>query len=525
MKKTLTIIGLVAASLAGANAQIATFDTTSLTQNGSTSATYNATQQAAGVSGTPQLSRVTLTPGAGAAGSFFSVNASTSNTLNLSTNYVGFTVAPSAGNVLFATAINWTSQGSNTAPNSYATAYSTDSFATSSNTTVTGVTSTSATSRNFDIPDLITNDTLAVRFYNYGATAINSGASATGGSFRVITPSVQGSTVATAAGTVALAAATEIRNSTSLTLGGNITGAQALTKTGSGNLTLSGATNGSTTLAINAGAVQIGNGGTSGTLGSGTVTNNGTLVFNRTDSYGGNVANTIGGSGAVTVGNGTLTLTGNNSYSGATTVTAGTLLVSNSSGSGLGTSNATVNGGTLGGSGSFTGSVTVNNTGTLAPGSSIESLASGALTFNTGSTFAYEVDQSVSTSVGADLQRVSGNLTLNGTVTLTLTKLGGTTFADNTKFTLINYNGTWNGGLFTYNSASLADDSTFSFNGQSWQIDYNASSGGSNFSSEYLGSSSFVNITAVPEPGTWALIGLGSAFMVWNLRRKRSIKA
>jgi len=28
---------------------------------------------------------------------------------------------------------------------------------------------------------------------------------------------------------------------------------------------------------------------------------------------------------------------------------------------------------------------------------------------------------------------------------------------------------------------------------------------------------------AIPEPSTWAMIGLGSAFMLWNLRRKRSI--
>jgi hypothetical protein len=32
-------------------------------------------------------------------------------------------------------------------------------------------------------------------------------------------------------------------------------------------------------------------------------------------------------------------------------------------------------------------------------------------------------------------------------------------------------------------------------------------------------------VSAVPEPTTWALIGLGSAFMIWNLRRKRSVRA
>jgi len=33
-----------------------------------------------------------------------------------------------------------------------------------------------------------------------------------------------------------------------------------------------------------------------------------------------------------------------------------------------------------------------------------------------------------------------------------------------------------------------------------------------------------VNFAAIPEPSTWALIGLGSAFMMWNLRRKRRIE-
>ena len=31
------------------------------------------------------------------------------------------------------------------------------------------------------------------------------------------------------------------------------------------------------------------------------------------------------------------------------------------------------------------------------------------------------------------------------------------------------------------------------------------------------------SLTAVPEPSTWALIGLGSAFALWNIRRRRAI--
>jgi hypothetical protein len=34
-----------------------------------------------------------------------------------------------------------------------------------------------------------------------------------------------------------------------------------------------------------------------------------------------------------------------------------------------------------------------------------------------------------------------------------------------------------------------------------------------------------LDFAPVPEPTTWALIGLGLGFMVWNLRRKRTFKA
>lgn len=276
-----------------------------------------------------------------------------------------------------------------------------------------------------------------------------------------------------------------------------------------------------------------------GTNTSGNATYSGTIALNRHASAANNVtyltaasggavlftgnltAGTGNGtSGVEKIGSGTTVLSGVNTFAGGTTVTAGTLLINNTSGSGLGTGNVTVNGGTLGGTGSFTGSVVINSGGTLAPGASIQSLASGAVSFSTGSTFAYELDSGVATSVGADLQRVSGNLSLNGTVTLTLTNLSVGSFALNTKFTLINYNGSWNNGLFTFNSSLLADDSTFSFNGQTWQIDYNATSGGSNFSSEFLSSSSFVNLTVVPEPTTWALL-VGALGVSAIIRRRR----
>ena len=70
---------------------------------------------------------------------------------------------------------------------------------------------------------------------------------------------------------------------------------------------------------ISAGTLQIGNGGTSGSLAQGSVTNNGTLVFNRSgDTL--TVAQQHRGNGALTqAGTGTTVLTGTNTYSGGTT--------------------------------------------------------------------------------------------------------------------------------------------------------------------------------------------------------------
>ncbi|MBN8419765.1 MAG: autotransporter-associated beta strand repeat-containing protein [Verrucomicrobia bacterium] len=107
---------------------------------------------------------------------------------------------------------------------------------------------------------------------------------------------------------------------------GNNGGATALVKSGSGTWVLTGTNTYSGTTTINAGVLQVGSGGTTGTLGSGAVTNNASLVVNRSDAV--TIANTISGSGSFTqAGAGTTTLSGSNSYAGATTITAGVLKV------------------------------------------------------------------------------------------------------------------------------------------------------------------------------------------------------
>jgi len=49
-----------------------------------------------------------------------------------------------------------------------------------------------------------------------------------------------------------------------------------------------------------------------------------------------------------------------------------------------------------------------------------------------------------------------------------------------------------------------------------------------NFSGLGAGQSATFNatnglVTVVPEPKTWVMLGIGTSFMLWNLRRKRNL--
>jgi autotransporter-associated beta strand protein len=123
---------------------------------------------------------------------------------------------------------------------------------------------------------------------------------------------------------------------------GAISGTGQLTKTGSGALVLIGTNTYSGGTTISAGTLQIGNGGTSGSI-VGNVTDNGTLAFDRSDTVA--FGSVISGTGSlVQLGSGTLVLTGTNTYSGGTTISAGTLQIGNGGTTGSITGNVTDNG-------------------------------------------------------------------------------------------------------------------------------------------------------------------------------------
>src|SRR5262249_6730676 len=125
---------------------------------------------------------------------------------------------------------------------------------------------------------------------------------------------------------------------------GAITTTGSLIKQGPGTLVLAN-DNTYANVTLSGGTIQIGNGGTSGSL-NGDITNSGLLAFNRS----GNLTYTgvISGTGAVSVAGGlNLTLTGVNTYTGATSIAAGSTLILGGTSGTLAIGTAITNSGTL----------------------------------------------------------------------------------------------------------------------------------------------------------------------------------
>ena len=203
-----------------------------------------------------------------------------------------------------------------------------------------------------------------------------------------------------------------------------------------------------------------------------------------------------------------LVLLGTNTYTGATVVTAGRLLVNGTSAS----SNTQVaSGATLGGSGTILNPVSALAGGTIAPGVNGPAiLSTGNLSFSPGSTFTVELN-GTTPGTGHDQLNVTGTVALGGA---TLNVLVGFAAAPNAQFTIIN-----NDGADPVNGtfAGLAQGAQFNVGPSVYSISYTGGTGND------------VVLTAVapvPTMGPWFLLLLAlllTAAVVWQLRRSPRI--
>jgi autotransporter-associated beta strand protein len=236
------------------------------------------------------------------------------------------------------------------------------------------------------------------------------------------------------------------------------------------------------------------------TINSGTITGSGYNLY-------------IGGAGSTTIasviatgsltkdGSGMLTLTTSNTYTGPTTVSAGTLKVANATGSATGSGTVTVGAGaTLAGSGVIGGPVTI--AGALAPGSSPGILTvNNRVTFQPGATFSAEVFGLI-TGNGYDQLTTTGPVSLTGSLALTF---GSFTPTGHDILIIVNNTGTGaTTGMFQY-----ADNAKIGrFDGFDWYITYDANNAGT--PSLNGGNDVAIYSAAVPEPSVLILLGIGA---------------
>jgi len=227
-------------------------------------------------------------------------------------------------------------------------------------------------------------------------------------------------------------------------------------------------------------------------------------------TYSGQISN--GGSSRVTAihktGSMTQIFQGVNTYSGGTIVSAGTLLVNNSSGSGTGTgtvsvaSGATFGGGNAAGTtGLVGGLVSLNSGGHLAPG--VNDL--GRLTLQSGltlnSTGGSILDMELGTT--SDLLRISA----------------GTFTGNSSGLTLVNISAAAGFGLGTYTLIDWTGATASGVTASDFQL--NAVPSGYTGSFNVVGSTLQLTVTAIPEPSCMLLCGLGLTALLIRFRRAR----
>ena len=358
----------------------------------------------------------------------------------------------------------------------------------------------------------------AVLFVNSGTIDAQSGSITIGGS-NTFNPG----TVFTGAGSVVVNTASTFNGaftSSNLNLAGGVQTGNAAVLSGQAQWT-AGALAGTWAVAPGATLTLQGAGGKS--FNGSTFTNNGTVAWQASSSnlsvlsstsivnngtwdaqgdtalvYGGGTASSFTNNGLLrkTGGSGTTSLTNSTSLgfvnNGTVDVQVGTIQLPG----------AFNNAGTLKGSGTFQSAGGITNSGTLAPGSfgtGTLALTGGNLTQAASAVFAVDL-----MSLSAfDLLTVAGSATLNGT--LALNCLGACSFAVGDSLTILDATGSLTG---SFSSVTLSGFASGAFN-----VVYDLPTASVRLSVTQA-------VTAVPEPGSWAMLLAGLGVMGVLARRR-----
>lgn len=378
------------------------------------------------------------------------------------------------------------------------------------------------------------------RLADTGSVNVASGATFSLGGFNEIVGALSG------AGNVSLGSGTlTAGDGSSTTFSGVISGTNGnFTKAASGTVTLSGANTYSGATTVSAGTLRLGipgaisdssavtvnsgaifdlngNNETIGSLaGAGNVTLGVGNLTTGADNSSTTHSGVISGTGGLTkTGAGTFILSGNNTYTGPTTVNAGVLRVAGITSGSTFTVN---NGATVSGSGTIADFI-LNGGGTVSPGVSPGTLNTGSQTWSGGAHYTWEINQASGTKgsdPGWDFLNINGTLTINATsgskfnVHVNSLSLGGASGSaanfDNSQ----NY--AW--------TIATASGGVVGFDPLEFNLDLSAfqnALGGGSFGISQSGNDVSLSFSAVPEPHEYALvaaIGL-LGFALWRHRK------
>jgi len=268
-----------------------------------------------------------------------------------------------------------------------------------------------------------------------------------------------------------------------------------------GSATLTGAVTGTMSIAAGGGAT-LGNGGS---LSQASLSNAGTFIVNK--SVDSSLSTAISGAGGFQkLGSGILTVTGNNTYTGATTVSAGGLKVNGVLGSG---SLSVAASAWLMGTGTINGPVTIS--GTLTPGASPGVITLASLVLTPTSSTVIEIASAGTRGTAYDGVSIldAGGLTYGGTMSIVF---GSSAIADNTTFDVFSFTGSSTGSLAAIESSGYytgtwtpLGSGTYQLLSGSQTLTFSQSSG---------------DVIVVPEPTVIALAAAGLGAMAYAVRRR-----